>query len=60
MTKTVDELIDEAVEGYIFTSCKDYGNTRNEFDTEYIKYLLVEKLVDEVMHEHHPRGDHLG
>ena len=60
MAKSLEELIDEAVEGYIFTSCKDYGNSRSDFDLEWVKYTLVQNLVDQTMEELYPRGEYNG
>tara|TARA_R110002012_G_scaffold299622_1_gene498821 strand:- start:3183 stop:3404 length:222 start_codon:yes stop_codon:yes gene_type:complete len=58
--KTVDEIIDESIECEIFTQCKDYGHTRDEFNPEYIKEELVNALVEKFMNEHYPRGEYLG
>jgi hypothetical protein len=60
MTVSLEKLVEDAIEGYIFTSCKDYGNSREDFDVEYVKYLLIEKLVGETMEEQYPRGQYLG
>ena len=60
MAKTVDELIDESLDIYIFISCKDHGHTRDEFNPEYLKETLLQELVDQFMEQKHPRNEHLG
>lgn len=57
---TVDKLIDDAIEAYIYTACKDHGCSREDFNANYMKYELVEKLTEGLLEEIAPRGPFLG
>lgn len=57
---SVDKLIDEAIESYIFTSCKDYGCSSEDFNPNYLKTELIERLTEGLLEELHPRGPHQG